>query len=158
MNLRAIGCNVATAPVELREKLAFDAAKLDRALAELIARYGAEAVVLGTCNRVELYVGRPEVGPPVHAPLIAEFLAEVHGVPAEAIQPHLYEHADPRQGDQPDWNTFVFNYGRNEVQNFLINNALFWLDKYHIDGLRVDAVARSNTAPTCCSWPGNLTI
>ena len=53
----------------------------------------------------------------------------------------LYEHADPRQGFQQDWNTLIYNYGRNEVCNFLIANALFWLDRYHIDGLRVDAVA-----------------
>lgn len=54
---------------------------------------------------------------------------------------HLYSHEDPRQGEHPDWGTYIFNYGRDEVRNFLISNALFWLKKYHIDGLRVDAVS-----------------
>ncbi len=94
MNLRAIGCNVASASVELREKLAFDGPRLQHALAELTARYGTEAVILGTCNRVELYLARPEIGAPMHSPLVAEFLGEEHGIAPELIESHLYEHAD----------------------------------------------------------------
>ena len=54
---------------------------------------------------------------------------------------HLFEHADPRQGIHPDWDSFIFNYQRNEVRSFLISNALFWFEQYHADGLRIDAVA-----------------
>ncbi len=68
------------------------------------------------------------------------FPEDDHGL-AKFDGTHLYEHADPKKGFQPDWNTLIYNFGRKEVANYLISNAHFWLDEYHLDGLRVDAVA-----------------
>jgi 1,4-alpha-glucan branching enzyme len=71
---------------------------------------------------------------PAHFPRDAWALAQFDGTP-------LYEHADPQRGQQPDWGTLIFDYGRPEVRNFLVANALYWLEEFHVDGLRVDAVA-----------------
>jgi 1,4-alpha-glucan branching enzyme len=99
------------------------------------ARYGTPTDLMAMVDRLhQRGVGVLLDWVPSHFPMDSHGLAEFDGT-------HLYEHADPRQGFHPDWNSAIFNYGRNEVRSFLISSAICWLDRFHIDGLRVDAVA-----------------
>jgi glutamyl-tRNA reductase len=96
MMLLAVGCSHRTAPVAVRERLAFDQERLVQALDDLVARYGCEAVILSTCNRVELYLARAEEQASLDVSLLGEFLGEFHELQAVDLTPHLYEH---RQAD-----------------------------------------------------------
>ena len=107
-----------------------------------VTGYYAPAAALGSPDDLRLLIDRLHqhgIGVlldwvPAHFPRDEFALARFDGT-------ELYEHADPRRGAHPDWGTLIFNYGRNEVRNFLIANALYWLEEFHVDGLRVDAVA-----------------
>jgi glutamyl-tRNA reductase len=94
MKLLALGCSFRTAPLDLRERLAFTDASLAAALDELGGRFGCEAVIIGTCNRVELYAARPSELAPPDPDRIAAFLGAMHQLPADQLRPHLYSHRD----------------------------------------------------------------
>ncbi|MFO1312911.1 MAG: 1,4-alpha-glucan branching protein GlgB [Burkholderiales bacterium] len=99
------------------------------------ARYGTPQDMMALVDRLHARgIGVILDWVPSHFPNDAHGLAHFDGT-------HLYEHADPRQGFHPEWGSCIFNYGRHEIRAFLVSSAMFWLDRYHIDGLRVDAVA-----------------
>src|SRR5262245_41407395 len=95
MMLTVIGCGFRDTPIAVRERLAFDGRKLPAALEEISARYGCEAVILSTCNRVELYLARGDEQVVPDADLAAEFLGEFHKLPAAEIRPHLHQRPGP---------------------------------------------------------------